>query len=134
MKERDCNGFIEYRSGLTPKEHLSFERSDPSDTQEELEYAVFISHSGEDDELTRRIKRLLEDSGIYTFATPGSVSSGLWNPQIEKALQKSQHLWLLLAPAALSKSIWAHQEFGYFYGQKRYLESDAADQRLHYPR
>jgi hypothetical protein len=132
LKQRDCSGFTKYKPGLTPQAHLSFDQSDASDTQEELEYDVFLSHSSEDNELAQRIKRLLEDSEIHTFATPSSIPSGLWNPRIEKALQRSRHLWLLLTPKALERSIWSHQEFGYFYGHKRALGLYDADQRLHY--
>ena len=95
-------------------------------------YDVFLSHSSEDDELAQRVRMLLEVAGIRAFATPGSIPSGLWNPQIERALQRSQHLWLLLTPSAVNKSIWAHQEFGYFCGYKRALDPESADQRLHY--
>jgi len=132
LKQRDCTGFTNYKPGLTPQEHLSFDQSDASHIQEELEYDVFLSHSNADDELAQKIKHLLEDSKIHTFATPSSIPSGLWNPKIEKALQRSHHLWLLLTPKALEKSIWSHQEFGYFYGHKRALGLDDADQRLHY--
>jgi hypothetical protein len=132
LKQRDCNGFTKYKPGLTPQEHLTSDQSDALGRQEDLEYDVFLSHSSEDDELAQRIKRLLEDSEIHTFATPSSIQSGLWNPKIEKALQRSRHLWLLLTPTALEKSIWSHQEFGYFYGHKSALGLDDADQRLHY--
>jgi len=132
LKKRDCNGFTEYKPGLTPQEHLSFDQPDASNTQEKLEYDVFLSHSSEDDELALRIKQLLEASGIRMFATPSSIPSGLWNPKIEIALQRSQHLWLLLTPKALERSIWSHQEFGYFYGHKKALNLDDEDQRLHY--
>lgn len=132
IRDINCPKWYPYTPFMSPKEHLSFDRSEPSDTQEELEYDVFISHSNEDDELAQRIKFLLEASGIHTFATPSSIPSGLWNPQIERALQQSQHLWLLLTPEAIERSIWSHQEFGYFYGYKRSLDLNDADQRLHY--
>jgi hypothetical protein len=132
VKERECDGFAEHRAGLAPQEHPSFGQPGIPGIPEALEYDVFLSHSSEDDELAQRVRTLLEASEIRTFATPGSIPSGLWNPQIEGALQRSQHLWLLLTPAALDRSIWAHQEFGYFYGYKRALDPENADQRLHY--
>lgn len=79
-------------------------------------YDVFLSHSAVDDQLSGVVKNLLEQNGIKTFATPGSIESGKWEPQIEEALQQSQHIWVLLTPAALGQSIWVHQELGYFYG------------------
>lgn len=130
--DRQCDGFDEYRAGLSPQEHPSFRQPEVSTTSEPVEYDVFLSHSHENDDLAQSVQKLLESSGIRTFATPSSTPSGLWSPQIEAALRQSHELWLILTPAALDRSIWAHQEFGYFYGFKRAMDSDNADQRLHY--
>ncbi len=82
----------------------------------ENEYDVFISHSSLDDPLTTNVKKLLEANNIHVFSTPGSIPTGAWEPQIENALRNSSSIWLLLTRNAIKESVWAHQEFGYFYG------------------
>ena len=86
------------------------------DSPDDIEPDVFLSHSNCDDELAKEVKQILEYNGIKTFATPSSIIRGKWEPQIEKALQNSANIWVLLTQAALEESVWAHQEFGYFYG------------------
>jgi hypothetical protein len=82
------------------------------------EYHVFLSHSSLDDQLARAVAQFLEANGIPTFATPESIPMGKWEPQIERALQQSSNIWVLLTPNTLSESVWAHHEFGYFYGYR----------------
>ena len=50
LKDRDCNGFAEYRAGLTPQEHPLFSGSDDPSTPKQLDYDGFLSHSSRDDE------------------------------------------------------------------------------------
>ena len=47
LKKRDCSSFTLHEPGLTPQQHLSLNKSNPSDKQEELQHDVFLSHSGE---------------------------------------------------------------------------------------
>ena len=76
-----------------------------------IAYDVFLSHSSLDDGLANVVKQLLEVNGIRVFATPGSVPTGSWEPQIEEALRSSGTVWLLLTPNALRESVWTHHEF-----------------------
>ena len=77
---------------------------------------VFLSHSSLDDDLCKDITTLLENSGLRVFATPASIPTGKWEEQIEEALQNAATVWVLLTPNAMAQSVWAHHEFGYFYG------------------
>lgn len=79
-------------------------------------FDVFLSHSSLDDDLCDIIKSLLEGCGLQVFATPSSIPTGKWEEQIEEALQRARSIWVLLTPNALAKSVWAHHEFGYYYG------------------
>lgn len=95
-------------------------------------YDVFLSHAGLDDELASVVKGLLEYNDIKVFATPESIESGKWEPKIEKALQRSRDIWVLLTSAALSQSVWVHQELGYFYGFQHGRGEDPEGDRCHY--
>ncbi|MFC1968066.1 toll/interleukin-1 receptor domain-containing protein [Chloroflexota bacterium] len=123
-KERECDGYVGYLAGLTPPERY---RIQPHGTQQSVpkgEYDVFLSHSSQDDDLVTDIKQLLEANGIKTFSTPGSIPTGKWEPQIEEALRQSQSIWVLLTPHTLKESVWAHHEYGYFYGYRHGIGVD----------
>lgn len=90
--------------------------SPPSPSPSATAYDVFLSHSSSDDALAGDVKKLLEANGIRVFATPESIPTGSWEPQIEVALGSSSSVWVLLTPNALRESVWTHHEFGYFYG------------------
>ena len=79
-------------------------------------YDVFLSHSSLDDDLAKDVKELLQANGVRVFATPMSVPTGSWEPQIEEALRNSSTIWVLLTPKVLGESVWIHHEFGYLYG------------------
>lgn len=81
-----------------------------------VQYDVFISHSSVDDQLAGDVMKLLEHNNIKAFCTPTSIPSGKREPQIEKALQNSTDVWVLLTANALERSVWVHHELGYFYG------------------
>lgn len=98
----------------------------------EPHYDVFLSHSSLDDELASDVEDILKLNGITVFATPGSIISGKWEPQIEEALQNSDHIWVLLTPNALSHSVWVHHELGYFYGFRHGRGEDSLGSRSHY--
>lgn len=78
---------------------------DESVETEETVYDVFLSHSSHDDDFTADVKTLLEANGIRVFATPGSVPTGAWEPQIEEALRTSASIWVILTPNALRDSV-----------------------------
>ena len=93
-------------------------------SRDDIRYDVFLSHSSLDDRLATDVKQLLEANGIRTFATPGSILTGSWESQIESALRSSSTIWVLLTQNTLRESVWAHQEFGYFYGYNHGKERD----------
>lgn len=93
-------------------------------------YDVFLSHSGLDDDLAKDIQKLLVANQIRVFCTPDSIPSGIWEPQIENALENSTGIWVILTSNALKASVWVHQELGYFYGFHK--EADPDGHRSHY--
>lgn len=95
-------------------------------------YDVFLSHAGADDALALDVQDLLVSNNISVFATPQSIQTGVWEPQIERALQNSTHMWLLLTPNALNLSTWVHHEFGYFYGHNHGRGEDPEGHKCHY--
>jgi len=110
----------EFRDVMASSEgHLEVQRLAEQETRHrETQLDVFLSHSSLDDNLCKDITVLLENSGIRVFATPASIPTGKWEEQIEEALQHASTVWVLLTPNAMSQSVWAHHEFGYFYGFK----------------
>ncbi|MBI2847037.1 MAG: toll/interleukin-1 receptor domain-containing protein [Chloroflexi bacterium] len=101
----------------SPEGQLEVQRlAEQEKRDRETQLDVFLSHSSLDDNLCKDITTLLENSGIRVFATPASIPTGKWEEQIEEALQHASTVWVLLTPNAMSQSIWAHHEFGYFYG------------------
>ena len=95
-----------------------------------LIYDIFLSHSGLDDDLAKDIQKLLVANQIRVFCTPDSIPSGIWEPQIEDALEHSSEIWVLLTSNALKASVWVHQELGYFYGFHK--QADPNGHRTHY--
>lgn len=79
-----------------------------------------------DDKLASDIKKLLEANQISVFTTPSSMPAGKWNNKIEKALQNSSTIWVLLTPDALTDGLWVHHQLAYFYG---YNHGKGDDQR-----
>ncbi len=99
---------------------------------DDMEYDVFLSHSSLDDELTEDVRQILIASGLSVFATPASIPTGSWEPQIEDALRSSRSIWVLLTPHAVRASVWTHQEFGFFYGFNQGNGSDKEGHRCRY--
>ena len=87
-------------------------------------FEVFISHSSLDDPLAKAVQELLAANGIKAFCTPDSIPSGMWEKQIEDALEQASDIWVLLTANALERSVWAHQEMGYFYGFHKGADPD----------
>jgi len=101
----------------SPEGHLEVQRlTEQEALNRETQLDVFLSHSSLDDDLCKDIAYLLENSGLRVFSTPASIPTGKWEEQIEEALQNASTVWVLLTPNAMSQSVWAHHEFGYFYG------------------
>ena len=102
---------------ITPEGHLALQQLDEAQEEERRNRIdVFLSHSNVDDKLCADIASLLRYSGLKVFATPASIPTGKWEEQIEEALQNAATVWVLLPPNALSRSVWTHHEFAYFYG------------------
>jgi hypothetical protein len=118
--------------GLETAGRLAYQQSQILRVEEDqvtaTAYDVFLSHSSLDDQLASDVKGILEANALVTFATPGSIPSGKWEPQIEDALRNSVSIWVLLTPAALRDSVWVHHEFGYFYGYGHGVGRDPAGQ------
>ncbi len=114
------------RSGTS----INNDSEEPSET--DVEYEVFLSHSNLDDDFAKNVKTILDASGIRTFATPGSIPTGKWEPQIERALQRSVYIWVLITPKALGQSVWTHHEFGYFYGYRHGKGEDAGGHKCRF--
>ena len=88
-------------------------------TRQQIGYNVFLSHAAENDELAVRIMGLLNESDISVFATRAGFPGGIWSDEVRAALEESEHFWLLLTDQALTRSVYVHHEFGYFYGYHR---------------
>lgn len=113
---------------LTTEGRLQVQRQasgGPIPSAQDQRWDVFLSHSSFDDALAGAVQELLGANGITVFATPASVPTGSWEPQIEEALKTAATLWVLLTPTALRESVWTHHEFGYFYGFRHGAEVDA---------
>ena len=113
---------------LTTEGRLQVQRrvsGGPIPSPRNQQWDVFLGHSSFDDALAAAVQELLKSNGVTVFATPASVPTGNWEPQIEEALKTAATLWLLLTPAALRESVWTHHEFGYFYGFRHGAEVDA---------
>ncbi len=78
-------------------------------------FEIFISHSALDNDLAKDAQNLLAHNGIKAFCTPLS-EGGKWEDAIEDALKEVTDVWVLLTENAVYRSIWVHQELGFFYG------------------
>lgn len=122
LKDRGFLGSIVTQGGLqrispTTEGRLEFQKiSAEQQPVPNGNYDIFLSHSGQDDALTKDVKKLLEHNGLSVFSTPTSIPSGKWEPQIERALQDATDCWVLLTHNALTRSVWVHNELGYYYG------------------
>lgn len=124
LDDRECVGFIDYRAGVSPAEHHSYDVTPDADDGPEYAYDVFLSHAAEDDEMAGVVAELLRGSGISVFCTHPGFPTGIWSDEVRAALEQSEHFWLLLTDRALDRSVYVHHEFGYFFGFNREKNPD----------
>ena len=74
---------------------------------------VFVSHSGQDNELVRDIARRLRDAGLKSFVDFEAVPNvAARKRRLRERLRKADAVLILVTPATLLRSSWTMTELG----------------------